>query len=124
MSPRSRGRWDRGGDNEFEDQEGSADNHEYDDAEPGASSMDSIEEATGAGQVMGLLGEAISTVSAARTMPLSSSVLVVKEELLEILESARQVLPDELRSARWLLKEREEYLARAEREAASILEEA
>jgi F0F1-type ATP synthase membrane subunit b/b' len=63
-------------------------------------------------------------VDTARTMPMSASVLVNREETLEILDDALRSLPDELRHARWLLKERDEYLAQARRDAEDIVEAA
>ena len=63
-------------------------------------------------------------VDSARTMPMSASVLVNRDEALDLLDEALQVLPEELRHARWLLKEREEYLAQARRDAEDIVEEA
>jgi F0F1-type ATP synthase membrane subunit b/b' len=56
-------------------------------------------------------------------MPLSASVLVSREELAELLQSALDCMPDELRQARWLLKERDEFLAEKGREADALLEE-
>ena len=63
-------------------------------------------------------------VDTARTMPMSASVLVNREETLEIVDDALRSLPEELRHARWLLKEREEYLAQARRDAEDIVEAA
>jgi F0F1-type ATP synthase membrane subunit b/b' len=60
----------------------------------------------------------------ARAMPLSSSVMVNKEEFGELLQDAIDGLPEELRQARWLLKEREDVLERANREADRIIEAA
>jgi cell division septum initiation protein DivIVA len=60
----------------------------------------------------------------ARQMPLSASVIVNRDELLDLLDDAVARLPEELRQARWLLKEREEFLAKARREADEILEAA
>ena len=57
-----------------------------------------------------------------RSMPMSASVLVNREEVLELVEEAIATLPQELRHARWLLKEREEFLAQARREADDIIE--
>jgi F0F1-type ATP synthase membrane subunit b/b' len=62
-------------------------------------------------------------VDSARTMPMSASVLVNRDEAIDLLDEAIQVLPEELRHARWLLKERDEYLAQARRDAEDILEE-
>ena len=63
-------------------------------------------------------------IESARTMPMSASVLVNRDETLEIVEDALRALPEELRHARWLLKEREEYLAQARRDAEDIVEAA
>src|SRR5207244_5967446 len=63
-------------------------------------------------------------VGNARPMPLSASVMVNKDELLELLDEAINRLPEELRQARWLLKERDEYLAKVQREGDDILEAA
>ncbi len=60
----------------------------------------------------------------ARAMPLSASVMVNREEFGELLAEAIEGLPDELREARWLLKEREDVLERARREADRIMEAA
>src|SRR3982074_309330 len=61
-------------------------------------------------------------VEAGRSMPMSASVLVNREEFLELLEESIATLPQELRHARWLLKEREEFLSQARREADDIIE--
>jgi F0F1-type ATP synthase membrane subunit b/b' len=61
-------------------------------------------------------------VETGRSMPMSASVMVNREEVLELLEEAMATLPQELRHARWLLKERDEFLAQARREADDIIE--
>ncbi len=63
-------------------------------------------------------------IQAARPVPLSASSMIAKEEVLELVDEALQELPEELRAARWLLKEREEFLARTRHEAAEIVEQA
>jgi ElaB/YqjD/DUF883 family membrane-anchored ribosome-binding protein len=57
-------------------------------------------------------------------MPLSTSAIVNRDEALELLDEVVIRLPEELRQARWLLKEREEFLERARREAEEIVEAA
>lgn len=69
----------------------------------------------------GLVRRAIDMVNAAKAMPLSASVLVSREELVEVLAAALEQLPDELRQARWLLREKEEFLADRAREAEALL---
>jgi vacuolar-type H+-ATPase subunit H len=71
-----------------------------------------------------LLGRVADLIEQARPMPLSTSVVINKEETLDLVEEARSRLPEELRAARWLLKEREEFLARVQREGDDILDEA
>jgi hypothetical protein len=71
-----------------------------------------------------LLRRVAELVANARAMPFSASVTVNKEEVLELLEEAIERLPDELRAARWLLKEREEFLAKVRQEGDDILDQA
>lgn len=73
-------------------------------------------------QVEAILREARDIIENARAMPLSASSMVNKEELLEMIDEAMRRLPDDLRNARWLLKEREEFLAKVTREGDEILE--
>jgi F0F1-type ATP synthase membrane subunit b/b' len=68
-----------------------------------------------------LLRRVNDIISGAKSMPLSSSVMISRDEVLELLEEAITRLPDELRQARWLLREREEFLAKVQSEADDIL---
>ncbi|MFN2607511.1 MAG: ATPase [Acidimicrobiales bacterium] len=79
------------------------------------------ERATEAGDAELMIRRVLDLVNAAPKMPLSSTVRLEKDEVVELLEEAVGRLPDELRQARWLLKEREEYLAKVQREADDIL---
>ena len=63
-------------------------------------------------------------VQEAKSMPLSSSVLVNREEMLELLEAARGELPEEIKQARWVVKDREELLGKARRDADGIQQKA
>jgi vacuolar-type H+-ATPase subunit H len=63
-------------------------------------------------------------IQEAKAMPLSASVLVNREEMLELLEAARNELPDEIKQARWVVKDREELLAKARRDAEMVVEKA
>jgi hypothetical protein len=71
----------------------------------------------------GLLRRALDVVNTAKTMPLSASVLISRDEVSGLLATALERLPDELRQARWLLREREEFLAERTREADALMEE-
>ncbi len=78
---------------------------------------------TGAESVEDLLRQAAELVATARRAPLSSSVLVPREELLEVIQRALDCLPDELRQARWLLRERQEFMEQRQREADALLDQ-
>jgi hypothetical protein len=71
-----------------------------------------------------LLRRAIDIIATAPTMPLSSSPRIDRDEIIELLEEALARLPDELRQARWMLKERQEFVAKTRREADELLEAA
>jgi hypothetical protein len=57
-------------------------------------------------------------------MPLSSTPRIDREEIIELLDEALHRLPDELRQARWMLKERQEFVSKTRREADELLEAA
>ena len=63
-----------------------------------------------------ILTAAIDLIERARPMPMSASSIINKNEVLELLNAALQRLPDEFRAARWLLKERDDFLARVQGE--------
>ena len=72
-----------------------------------------------------LLRRVIDILNGCRTLPLSSSVrLDNRDEVIELLEEASQRLPEELKQARWLLRERTEFLEKRQREGDDILEAA
>ncbi len=79
----------------------------------------------GAGEqdAVALLQQAIAVISQAKPMPMSTTVRISRDEVLALLEDAAARLPDELRQARWLLREREEFLAEQRREADRLIEE-
>ena len=71
-------------------------------------------------EVHELLMAAIEIVETARPMPLSTSLMINGEPLIDLLHDAIARLPEELRAARWLLREREEYLEGVRREGEEI----
>jgi F0F1-type ATP synthase membrane subunit b/b' len=60
----------------------------------------------------------------AKSMPLSSSALMNRDEVLELIEELKTSLPDEIKQARWVVKDREELLAKARRDAEAMVEQA
>ncbi len=71
-----------------------------------------------------LLERIRAIVESAKAVPLSASVRVDRDELLELLDLTLTRLPEELKRARWLLKDTEEVQAKAQREAEDILQAA
>jgi len=71
-----------------------------------------------------LLRRAIDIIATAPTMPLSSSPRIDRDEIIELLEESLARLPDELRQARWMLKERQDFVNKTRREANEMLDEA
>ena len=71
-----------------------------------------------------LLRRAIDVIATAPTMPLSSSPRIDRDEIIELLEETLQRLPEELRHARWMIKERQEFVNKTRREADELLEAA
>jgi hypothetical protein len=70
-----------------------------------------------------LLGQAIEVVAQAKAMPLSSSVLISREEVLQLLDEALASLPEELKRARWVLADLDAMTEQRRREADALLDE-
>jgi len=83
---------------------------------------DPAQQAGYVGDAETLLRRAVDIIATAPTMPLSSSPRIDRDEIIELLEEALARLPDELRQARWMLKERQEFVAKTRREADELLE--
>ncbi|MFF4056810.1 ATP synthase F0 subunit B [Streptomyces sp. NPDC001668] len=70
------------------------------------------------------LDEIVATVSGARSMPMSASVMVNRAELLALLEELRQALPGSLAQAQELIGDREQMVEQARQEAERIIGQA
>jgi hypothetical protein len=66
----------------------------------------------------------VELIEQAKSMPLSSSVLVNREEIMELLEAAKAEVPEEIKQARWVVKDREELLTKARRDGEAVIEKA
>ncbi|MGH2785262.1 MAG: hypothetical protein ACRDJ1_08365 [Actinomycetota bacterium] len=71
-----------------------------------------------------LIEKLAALVSEARSMPLSSSALVNRQEVLDLIDALGHSLPDEITRARSILRDGEEVLERAGHEAQRVLERA
>jgi cell division septum initiation protein DivIVA len=74
--------------------------------------------------VLDLIDELRGLVHGAKQVPLRDEVRVDKRKLYDLLDQMRSTIPEEIKQARWIVKEREDMLAEAKREAERILEEA
>jgi len=68
-----------------------------------------------------ILRQTIDIIVQAPSVPLSSSPRVNRDEIVEFLQDALERIPEEIRQARWMLKERQEFLDKTKREADEIL---
>ena len=69
-----------------------------------------------------LLRRVVDIIATAPTFPLSSTPRIDRDEIIQLLEEAVERLPEDLRTARWMLRERQEFLSKTRREADEILE--
>lgn len=76
------------------------------------------------GDAEALVRRALDIIANAPTMPLSSSPRIDRDEIVELLDEALSRLPEEMRQARWMIKERQEFVAKTRREADELLEAA
>jgi cell division septum initiation protein DivIVA len=63
-------------------------------------------------------------IESAAKVPLSASAMVPRDEVLSLLDEAIDRLPEEIRAARWLLKERDEFLTKVRHEGEEIINQA
>ncbi|MFN2389064.1 MAG: ATP synthase subunit B/B' [Actinomycetota bacterium] len=63
-------------------------------------------------------------VEEAKSVPLSSSAVINRDEFLELLAQLKEEVPDEIRQARWLSRDRDELLDRARKEAEKVIADA
>ena len=74
--------------------------------------------------VLVLIDKLDDLIHNARPVPLTDQVRVDREEIYDLLDQMRATIPEEIKQARWIVKERQEMLAEAKREAERILKEA
>src|SRR6188508_3165472 len=74
--------------------------------------------------VLVLIDKLDDLIHNARPVPLTDQVRVDREEIYDILDQMRATIPEEIKQARWIVKERQEMLAEAKREAERIVKEA
>jgi cell division septum initiation protein DivIVA len=73
---------------------------------------------------MDQLEELIVEVEEARPVPLSSNVMLHRDEFIDKLRELQHALPEELRAARWMVRQREAYIARTNETARDVIAKA
>lgn len=63
--------------------------------------------------IVGRLQQLEDLIQEAKSMPLSSSVLISREEVLQMIHEMQEALPEEIKQARWIVRDREELLDKA-----------
>ena len=74
-------------------------------------------------EVFTLLENLEELIESGTKVPLSSKVMVDRDEINEILEEIRIKLPDELKQAKWVKEERQRIIMDAQKEADQIVKE-
>jgi cell division septum initiation protein DivIVA len=74
--------------------------------------------------VLVLIDKLDDVIHNARTVPLTDSVMIDREEIYDLLDQMRSTIPEEIKQARWIVKERQEMLAEAKQEADRVIAEA
>ncbi len=74
--------------------------------------------------VLALIDKLDDLIHNARTVPFSDKVAIEREEIYELLDQMRSTIPEEIKQSRWIVKERQEMLAEAKREADRLVSEA
>lgn len=74
--------------------------------------------------VLVLIDKLDDLIHNAKTVPLTDTVRIEKEEIYDILDQMRASIPEEIKQARWIVKERQDMLAEAKREAERLIQEA
>ena len=85
--------------------------------------QESVELPDAAG-VVELIDGLILGVEQGRSVPLSDQVRLDREAMIRALQQIKAELPEELRTARWMIREREAFIARTQEKAAQIRGEA
>lgn len=63
-------------------------------------------------------------IVSSKHVPFSSSVMVNETEIFELMDEFRSTLPEELKQARWMVKEKQEMMDEARKESERVTEEA
>jgi len=75
-------------------------------------------------ELFSVLNELEELIESSTKVPMTKRILVDEDKLLDYLDRIRTALPEEIRQAKWVMQERDKFLAEAKREANRTMEEA
>ncbi len=76
------------------------------------------------GELNDLITEMVMALSEAKALPGSGKVLIDREQMLAVLGILADRLPEEMRQARWMVRERDTFIARTNENAREVIERA
>jgi vacuolar-type H+-ATPase subunit H len=99
---------------------------QYDDLDDEFDDSDAYVRSTNSyvGDSQHLIQRALDIIANAPNIPLSSSPRIDRDEIVALLDEALHRMPGEVRQARWMIKERQEFVSKTRREADELLEQA
>lgn len=74
--------------------------------------------------ILELIDRIEGIIDSARNVPLSNNKVVDADSIFDAIDEIRDRYPEELKQARWIIKQRQEMIEEAEREANRVLEDA
>lgn len=87
----------------------------------GAEPVDDPLDTAAVGSIESMLEELIAQMHEAKTVPLSQNVLVDKAAFISNLERIRALLPEELKAARWMIREQAAFVGRTNEKSKEIM---
>ena len=73
------------------------------------------------GKIIDQIEDLIVAVEEARPVPLSQNVMFNRDDFVDRLRALQEALPEELRAARWMVRQRETYITRTNEKAREVL---
>ena len=64
------------------------------------------------GEMQDLVSEMMMAISEAKSIPASGKVIIDREQMLQTLDLLQERMPEEMRAARWMVRERDTFIAR------------
>lgn len=73
--------------------------------------------------IMALIDKIEDLVTTAKKIPLTNTVVIDEQKVYDIIDQIRANFPEEIKQARWIVKERQEMLEESKKEAKAIIDE-